>query len=182
MSAAIAGLAPASTYDYRVVAGNATGTSVGANATLVTAPATVILPASPLDRGQLAFTSSQGPRGPTPEVTLAAGTATSRGGLLAVRLRCPSTITRCAGALLISETIVGPVRHGRRPREVLELASGGFTLPGGSTATVHLRLRSGARALLARVRVLHTHVTIITREASGASRTAHAALTVRANG
>ena len=176
VSAALAGLSPATTYDYRVQARNASGTSAGTNGTFLTLPATAILPASPLDRGVLGFTGS---RAPIPDVTFASDGTTSRGGVLSVRLRCPAAETRCTGTLVISETLLARARTGHRRSRVVELARGGFTIIGGGSATLRLRLHADARALLARVHVLHAHATILAHDPRGGFHTTRVRLTIR---
>ncbi|HTC72425.1 MAG TPA: hypothetical protein VK655_06020, partial [Solirubrobacteraceae bacterium] len=62
----------------------------------------------------------------------------------------------------------------------LTLASGSFTISGGAVKTLTLHLSAKARALLAHSHVLHVKSTIVARNASGASATSTATVTLKA--
>jgi hypothetical protein len=63
---------------------------------------------------------------------------------------------------------------------VLTLASGSFTVAGGATQPVTLRLSGQARALLARLHVLRVIATIVAHDATGATHTTQATVTLHA--
>ena len=110
---AVAGLAPATTYHYRVVASNAAGAVNGADQTFTTAPAGSGTP-SPTAPGGFAG------------VKLISTALTLKRGFVAVKLSCPAgTAGRCTGVTKLSarrkRTGSRAGRDGRpRPRALLD--------------------------------------------------------------
>ena len=103
VSAALAGLAPLTTYHYRVVATNARGTTYGRDRTLRT---TVVAPRSPAARESRARRGPGAPwpalraRGPAPRASRSRGCATGRRSppAAATRPSAPTPATRSSAA------------------------------------------------------------------------------------
>jgi hypothetical protein len=150
---------PASTYHYRLVAANATGTSYGADQTFST-----LAPAPPPGGG----------KPPVPEVRVVSSTLwASTRGVLTVKLRCPASAGTCKGTIAIRS----PYR--RRTRTLL-YAHGSFTIAGGHVLSLRLHLSRRARSLLAH----HHHrlgavVVISVRDPAGGTFGRHLAVTIR---
>jgi hypothetical protein len=63
---------------------------------------------------------------------------------------------------------------------VLTLATGVFTVAGGATMPVTLRLSGQARTLLAQLHVLRVSATIVAHDTTGATHTTRATVTLHA--
>jgi len=155
VGAVLAGLPPATTIHYRVVATSAAGSSAGADRTFTT-------PAgagggggggSPLDR--------TGPR-----VRIAAARLVPAGGRVRVRVTCPlSEPLGCRGTVrLLSAARLRPDGRGR-PR-VVALGSAPLRLRGGQPGAVQVTLTRAARPLLRRG-PLRARVAVSARDAAG---------------
>jgi hypothetical protein len=70
----------------------------------------------------------------------------------------------------------------QRPKKkpVLTLATGSFTVAGGKTATVQLRLSSKGKALLRHSHSIHAQATIVAHDSSGATHTTKSTITIHA--
>jgi streptogramin lyase len=117
VAAEITGLAPSTTYHYRVVATNATATAAGPEGTFTTAAANPLAPGNPL---------VPPPAAGEPEIGRSVGLAPSRG---TVRVRVPGTSSFVALDAL-DAVPVGTIIDTRRGRVDLTSA-----LPGGRTQT-----------------------------------------------
>lgn len=168
-TAAIAGLSPATTYHYRLVAFNSAFVTKGADRTFTTAPAPQSAPTSPAPT-------------PTPETPAFAGvkllsTRLSYGGrFITLKLSCPSaTADRCSGRTKLAarrRTSSGGMRAvflGRAP----------FSIAAGTQAKVRVRVSRAGRRLLGRVRRLRGKDTSAARDGAGQSQTTVAAVTIR---
>jgi hypothetical protein len=108
--------------------------------------------------------------------------AVSSAGELVVPVRCPGVEQRCTGTITLrtlGAVTVGIAGH-QATRRVLTLASSSFAIGGGRVFAVKLRLSSSARALLARLRVLHARATIVAHNRIGASDATQKTVTIRA--
>jgi outer membrane protein assembly factor BamB len=104
----------------------------------------------------------------------------SRSGRLVVRVRCPSGVALCRGAISLRTLRAVATGHGAHARRaILQLAYATFAIRGGQVRSVSLWLGRRARRLLARVRVLPVRVTLYTRDGTGRLHTIRATLTVR---
>jgi hypothetical protein len=111
----------------------------------------------------------------------------SRSGRLIVKLRCASWVSVCRGTITLRTlraVIAGapdrPGLHLARARAaVLTLATANFTIPGGHVKAVTLRLRTRARRLLLRRKLLRARVTLSSRDALGALSVSQASVTLR---
>jgi hypothetical protein len=180
VSASIGGLAPGTTYYFRVVATNAGGTSYGADQALTTQT-----PMPPPDPGQgvLGVHVSNVP--PVPDAELASRSLTANAaGRFTLRVTCPGQESSCAGTVTIrtlaavAADSLGHQASGSRAA-ILTLAEGSFKVPGGHVLTIKLRLSAKARTLLVRSRVLRARATIVAHDPTGATHTAQSTVTIR---
>ena len=126
VGATIGGLAPGTTYHYRLAAISARGTTYGADRTFTTAaaPATTTNPPA-LPAAGSAFTF----RG----MTLSKKRVPFRRGVARVRLRCPAAApARCTGTLRI---------QARRGLRWVTVARKSFSIAPGTAKTIRLRLK-----------------------------------------
>ncbi len=142
----IGGLAPDTTYHYRLVAVNGSGTAFGADRTFHTpgaedhtAPATRILG----KRIQL-----------------------SRSGIVRILLRCPAAEVdpSCAGRLRLLSA--HRLRSAAKPKGTL-LGARGFKVPSGQSRLIRLRLKRSARRLVARLGSLRVIAVTISHDLAG---------------
>jgi HYDIN/CFA65/VesB family protein/ASPM-SPD-2-Hydin domain-containing protein/putative pyrroloquinoline-quinone-binding quinoprotein len=86
----------------------------------------------------------------------------TRAGSLAVSLGCESTGTRCTGVLTLrtASAVRGAASTSGSRRAVLTLAKASFSVAGGHTGSVHLRLSREALTLLARTGTLSTRASL----------------------
>jgi hypothetical protein len=163
--AALAGLSPARTYHYRLVATNAGGVTNGADRTFTTASA------PPTQ------TSPDPSTRPFAGVTLVSTRLSFGGRSITLKLSCPAgTVDRCSGRGKLT------ARH-RRPgtstgRRVL-LGRAGFTIATGNQANVKVRVSRAGRRLLARVRRLRGTETNAARDGAAHSKTTVVAVEIR---
>ena len=89
----------------------------------------------------------------TPEAKLAStALAVSPTGGVVVKVTCPAGATNCAGTVTLRTLSAVSAQAGKKA--VLTLASGAFTVGGGSSKSLTLHLSAKARKLLARSHVL----------------------------
>ena len=174
VSAPVGGLTGGTTYSYRLVAGNQSGTVYGSIQTFTTPPSST----SPLTVSVPPFTPS-----PAPNATLA-GTTLVLGadGAVTVKVRCTASDAQCAGTITLRTLNAVSTAVSGQPaaKRVLTLAAGPFKVPGGRVAAVKLSLSGKARGLLARERILHARATILAHDLSGAADTGNTTVTIRA--
>jgi PKD repeat protein len=107
----------------------------------------------------------------------------SAAGFVTLRISCPTGESTCAGSLVLRtlDAVLATRGHAARTgRSVLTLATGSFSVAGGESKTVTLRLSPRARALLARVRTLRARATLLAHDPLGASHTTQTIVTLRA--
>lgn len=167
VSATITGLAPNSTYYFRVRATNATATTHGDGARLTTLPPLLAPSALGGDTLRVPTTAIVSP--PVPKVKLrSTSLVAGRSGTVIVTLSCPSAESRCMGRLMLRAQIAVLSGAGRRSLRTITLATGSFALGGGRRANLHLHLSAEALRLLLRSHRLHAQVTIIAQDSSEA--------------
>ncbi|HLL91972.1 MAG TPA: PKD domain-containing protein [Solirubrobacteraceae bacterium] len=124
-----------------------------------------------------------------PDATLASSSLTvSANGAVAVKVTCQAQESSCAGTVTLrtlSAVVARGGAHAAKAKSkakavVLTLASGSFTVGGGQTRTVTLRLSAAARTLLGRSHVLRALATIAAHDPSGQSHTTRTTVTLRA--
>ncbi len=180
VSASIGGLAPGSTYYFRVVATNAGGTSYGADQALTTvAPTPPVVP----DQGVLGLHVSSPP--PVPDAELSSRSLTAdASGRFTLRVTCPADESWCVGTVTI-RTLAAVAADSRGHQAsavratILTLAKGSFKVAAGHAATIRLRLSVKARALLARSHVLRARASIVAHDAAGATHSVQSTVTIR---
>ncbi len=163
MSASVNGLRPDTTYEYRIVASNSSGTTSGNVVTFATPPQ----PTTSARRSEARLTAT----------VLYAGSH----ALLPLRLRCSAGSPSCKGTITLhtigSVEIVGT--GGTSSRRVLLLASARFTIAAGRAAGVQLRLSAAAQQLLAKRRTIRARASVVVHEANGTNLTVVATVTIK---
>jgi hypothetical protein len=172
--AQISGLTPGTTYHYRLVTSNASGTNYGSTQSLTTPPAHL--------ESVKEFEKLTEHHGPTPgpgAPKLVSTVLAASSGSLAIRVSCPTGASSCTGKITL-QTLSAYSASGKRhavKRTVL-LAAGPIALAGGRVATLKLKLSSSARTLLKRSHVLHARATIT--PGAGGGETSRLTVTIRA--
>ena len=155
VSATLSGLAPHTTYHYRIVTSNADGTTTGTDGTFTTASFAGVTTA----RGALTATAS---------------------GRVRVTVACPSRASGpCTGLLALTTRVQsGSVRHPKLT--TLTLGQAHFSCAAGTRRTITVVLSTRARALLraAGRRGLAITLRASARDANGVSATTTAATTL----
>jgi hypothetical protein len=135
---------------------------------------------SPASGGGVLGGHSQGPS-PAPDAELASTTLTTNTtGAVSLAVSCPAGESSCAGTVTLRTLGAVSARKKKGKATVLTLASGSFTVAGGATQPITLRLSGQARALLSRLHVLRVIATIVAHDATGATHTTRATVTLRA--
>ena len=116
---------------------------------------------------------------PVPDALLAGTTlSVSSSGLFSVKISCPAGETECVGTLTFRTLDVVRASARKKPA-ILALATGSFTVRGGSVMTVTLHLTSEARTLLLRLHLLKARATILARDSAGATHSSQATAELR---
>jgi hypothetical protein len=196
VSTAIGSLSPETTYHFRIVATNGTGTSYGAANQVTTArQGPTVATGGAASIGQTISLTQQIPGlGVSPfEVAEAAalthlrlsGTSLSAGGAgtIEAKVSCPTGVTRCTGTLtlrtLTAVPASGPSHGSSRKATILTLASGSFTLLGGRMSSVKLHLSARGRELLSRKHVLRARAIIVAHGTAATTHTTQTIVTIR---
>lgn len=175
VSASVLGLAPATTYSYRVMARNAGGASYGAVSTFTTiAP---LLTRSPLEKPITLVSGGPPPTEPSAtSIEIASAKLTAgKQGMVSVALRCETSLARCAGKLTLRTAEAVKAAGAGGNAQVLTLGAVRFSVADAAVSGVRLRLSAKARRLLARARALRVRVTV-----ADATSTTHALVTLHA--
>jgi hypothetical protein len=153
VSAALSGLAPGTTYHFRVVATNAGNTTNGSDQTFTTLADTCATNATLCPPPPTCATNPALCPKPTPGVLkLTAATATVSSGKAAVKLSCKGATT-CTGTVKL--TIKTKVRKGKKTTtKTLTIGTARVRIAAGHSATVNITLSSTARKLLAKKHTL----------------------------
>lgn len=112
-----------------------------------------------------------------PAATLA-GTSisVSSTGSLVLKVSCPAGETSCSGTVTLRTLSV--VKASAKA-SILTLATGSFTVAGGSSKVVTLHLSSKAKKLLAHGRSLKAKATLLAHDSTGATHTTLATVTLK---
>ncbi len=198
VSAEVAGLSADSGYHYRVAASNAGGRSGGADEAFETMPPPTVpvLPTMlneqgpgsppPATGGNATPPPSDTKRAPVPDAQFVSRALTAGStGLLVAKISCPADETTCAGAVTLktlTAVLLSAGAHSTmKPKAtVLMLARGTFTIAGGQTAAIGLRLSTAARTLLARAHLLRVRATLAAHDPAGATHSSLTLLTISA--
>ncbi len=173
VTAAVAGLAPATSYHYRVVASNAAGVAQGGDRTFTTAPA-----------GAAGAGGTSGtPGSSTPSADGFAGVELVSTKLayarrsINLRLSCPSsTAGRCTGRTKLTARRRS---SGSRSATVVTLGRARFSIAPGKQAKVKVRVTRGGRRLFAGTRRLRGRAASAAHDGAGLSKTTVAAVRIR---
>jgi PKD repeat protein len=123
--------------------------------------------------GVLGKTETKG----NPEAKLASsGLSVSPAGSFTVKVSCPAGETSCSGTITLRT--LSAVSAGKK-KAILTLASGSFTVAGGTAKSLTLHLSSAAKKLLVHSHVLRAKATILAHDATGASRTTAVTVTLK---
>jgi CSLREA domain-containing protein len=175
-SSTLTGLAPGTTYHYRVRAVNADGTTTGRDATFTTAT-----PPPPPGGENPPDVGTTPP--PPPLVAVKrpfAGVKAATGrirldakGKAAVKLTCPAaTVTRCTGTLTLTRVLT--VKKGRkRVKKTQRIGSARFTISAGRSAVVKVTILASARRKL-----VSATATTAAKDAGGTAKTLTSKLTL----
>jgi thermitase len=190
VSATVNELSPSTTYHFRAVATNTSGTAYGEDQALVTLsaqPTTGVATTQIAPAGALGSPAAPPPlQKPLPDAELASRALFARSsGTVSVTVSCPSLESECKGTVILQQHIPAgsPASGGRStPRKtlLLTLAAGSFTVAGGHTVILRLHLSSRARSLLAHAHLLHAKATIRAHDAVGGTHVATTSVTLRA--
>jgi PKD repeat protein len=124
--------------------------------------------------GVLGKTETKG----NPEAKLASsGLSVSPAGSFTVKVSCPAGETSCSGTITLRT--LSAVSAGTKKKAILTLATGSFTVAGGSAKSLTLHLSSAAKKLLAHSHVLRAKATLIAHDTTGASRTSAVTVTLK---
>ena len=158
VSGAVKGLTPGTTFRYRILASNRSGTSYGEIeefASLAPPP----VPITPVGHNG----SKAGPHAVLSDRTLL---VRSDGGL-SVTVRCPGANPHCRGSVRLQT--LGALSALGRPsaKRVLTLATASFAAAHRSVVTVRMRLSAAARGLLAHAGHLRARAIVVTGVVTG---------------
>jgi PKD repeat protein len=125
-------------------------------------------------------TTSTGQTGVLSYSVSLAGTAltVSKAGALVLKVHCAGQ-SSCTGSAVLRTATAVSAGAGKR-KAIMTLASGSFAIAGGQVKSLTMHLSSKARALLQRLHVLRAKVSIVARDAAGASHTTILLVTLRA--
>jgi hypothetical protein len=144
--------------------GGETGGGTGSNTTSTTTkPATTVL-------------GSQQKQGNPAAALAGTSISVSSSGSLVLKVSCPAGETSCSGTVTLRT--LGAVKA-QVKATVLTLATGSFTVPGGSSKAVTLHLSSKAKKLLAHAHSLKAKATLLAHDSTGATRTTLATVTLK---
>jgi hypothetical protein len=114
-----------------------------------------------------------------PEAKLASSSlSVSSSGGFPVKITCPAGETNCSGTLMLKTLSAVSAGAGKK-KAILTLASGSFSLSGGSSKTLTLHLSAKARSLLARSHVLRARATVVAHDPTGATHTTVSTVTLK---
>ena len=149
-AARLAGLAPGTTYHYRVVAANGDGTALGADRTFTTAAAPTPGPGPAGTPAPPAFTGV---------AILTKNARSDSKGRVSVKMRCSATaVGDCSGRLTLKAKV---------GRKRVTLASARFVIASGKSKTVRLKLNRRRRGQLKKAKKLRGSLSASAVDARG---------------
>jgi hypothetical protein len=167
VSTSLTGLEANTTYHFRIVSANPSGTSKGADQTFATNPnAAVAVRGSGSSSGTGGVLSSvEGKVSPLRMELASASLATSESGIVSIKVSCPPGEISCTGSVTLQSLttlVAGALGHSTKHKgAILMLATGTFSVPGGQLAIIKLHLSRMARKLLVRSHRLRARARII---------------------
>jgi hypothetical protein len=182
-SVAVGGLVAGTGYHFRVVAENGLGKTPGADKPFTTATAT----ANSTTTTTTTTPTSGPPGGEVRGVTYASPTVTVAGtaltvassGTFPIKVSCPAGASQCTGTITVKTlTAVAASAHAAK-KAILTLATGSFSVAGGTLKSVSLHLSAKAKKLLGKLHKLRARVTLAARNPQGATHTTVAVVTLK---
>ncbi|MGA2469069.1 MAG: hypothetical protein ABSG64_00060 [Solirubrobacteraceae bacterium] len=150
VSASISGLAPGTTYHFRLVAANASGSTTGSDQSFTT------------------------PSVPTPSATVSiTGSLHFTAGAVHAPLGCGAGGATCSGSVAIDYRVrLAATKKTKAHTVTRVLGSASYTLSAGKGSTIKVRLSSAGKALLARKGKLKVTVVVTLAQPDGSAKTA----------
>lgn len=202
VSGTIGGLAPASTYLFRIIAKNEAGPAVEGEELSFTTAAPAPAGESPPGTGSSSSSSSSSAASivgagssqpvvsplvplapPLPDAVLAGASSftASRSGTIVVKVSCPVSESSCAGTITLRtlKAVIASAKAKKKPA-ILTLASGTFQVAVGHVVSVTLHLSAAALTLLARTHVVSARATVLAHDPAGATHTSTSVVTIHA--
>jgi hypothetical protein len=172
VAAAVSGLSPATTYLYRIVAGNLSGVTYGAIEEFTTPPAptnALVSPpyiAPPIEAPDAELLGKEFIVGSRAEVRLP--------------IRCLSAAAVCRGVISLRTLDAASMSANGRGKHILTLASGSFNIPAGDSGTMLiLKLSGPGRYLVGRLREIQARATIALRVSASQTQSTQSTVTLR---
>jgi hypothetical protein len=132
-------------------------------------------PGNPGGGGVLGNSAGKG----APEAKLASTSLlVTPSGSFPVKVSCPSGVTSCSGTITLRTLSAVAAAKGKK-KAILTLASGSFTVAGGASKSVTLRLSAAARKLLAKSHLLRARATLLAHDSTGKSHTTLVTVTLK---
>jgi hypothetical protein len=197
-AAPVSGLAPGTTYHFRLVAENSLGKTQGADRPFSTSAGGGEPPGgggeTPGGGGEAPGGGGETPGGgvlPFKEgapIVSISGSAlkVASNGAFSLKLSCPGEEASCSGSVTIKTltAVAAGSAHAAKAKKkkarVLTLAKGSFTIAGGKLEALSLHLTATARRLLGKRHTLRARVTIAARNPQGGTRSTTAVVTLKA--
>jgi hypothetical protein len=195
VSAAVSGLAAATTYHFRVVAENTKGQkSFGLDLSLKTSTAggggggggggTTPTPTptptpAPISTGKTEVLPN---KAVSPTVVISGTSVTvPSSGSFSVKLSCPAGETTCTGTVTLKTlTAVAATSAHTAKKSILTLATASFSIAGGKLKVVSLHLSAKAKKLLAKLHTVRARVTVVAHDPQGGAHTSTALAVLKA--
>jgi PKD repeat protein len=141
-------------------------------------------PAPPPPGGGVQGKTEAKPPPAVPNAVLAkTSAAVKSSGAFSLSVSCPAGESTCSGTVTLrtlGAVSAGAGAQAAKKKAVLVLASGSFSVAGGTAKSVTLHLSAKAKKLLANAHVLRARATILARDPAGATHTSQATVTLRA--
>ena len=119
---------------------------------------------------------------PFAEARLASSAVTvNKSGALSLSVFCLTGAESCSGTVTLRtlSAVLTSSGHGKKKKQILQVASGSFSLATGQTAKLTLHLSPAGRALLAKTHTLRVSVTVLARSPKGNAKQTQAVLTLK---
>ncbi len=178
---------PESGFEYRANFSNEGGSQLSSVATLtVTAP--LITPPAPppsLGPGPSTGPSTQvlpsKEASPTAVIAGSSSVMVTAAGVLTIKVSCPPGSATCAGTVTLRtlQAVIARAITAKAKKAILTLASGSFSVAGGSSKTLTLHLSSAGRKLLTKSHAVAARATVLAHNPEGQRQTTLKTLTLR---
>ncbi len=169
VAAAVSGLSPATTYLYRIIAGNMSGVSYGSIEEFTTPPISLLISPPP----------PSAPAVEAADAELVGRTFTVGSGTeIRLPIRCLSAAAVCRGVFSLRTFGAVSISSNGHDKHVLQLAAGPFTIPGGGSATLTLKLSGAARRLVGRLRRIRARATVLLHVSAGQTQSTQSIVTL----